>query len=64
MDRQRVVRNRTIGEDLPITLMSLFGLDKLAGEIRPDELLARHARHLDGGRVDARDLSFGADRDC
>ena len=62
-DGQRVVLHVALGEYLPVAGTSVVRRGEVIGEVRADELLARHAGRLHGGFVHVGDLALRADGD-
>ncbi len=62
-NRQRIVRDKALGERLLVSFTRLFRFGEIVPKIRPNEPLARRASDLDGGFVNVSDFAFGADSD-
>ena len=62
-DRERVISDKALGEDLLVALAGLVRLGKIVREVRADEFFPRNPCNLDGSLIDVGDLAVGADGD-
>ena len=60
---QRVVPDKTVGEDLPVARVCFFRLGEIAAEIAFNQFFTGKAGHLLSGLVDIRDFSVSIDGD-